>query len=323
MSHVSTTAHYNLPIYGGSDIINPLTDVNGTNEALDTAIYEVAQELASGVTDIADVKNKVGDASLDTASQNLSGAVNELKSAIDTQAGDITDIEANVGTLQSQMATTTGNITTLNTTVAGLQTEVSGKASQTAVNTLATKVGTDALITTANNLSGAVNELANDIDSLDAGDIDYDNTTSGLSATDVQSAIDEVNAKFNSPAPDVTITADGVKTLATLFGELANAIDLSKLTSRTVINMRMTIASSPVVVRSLIRSSTNASATAKQFDWSFSYDGPTYVAMYVGTASSTTGSSAKVATLNTDGTLQVRDETNTVANAGDKFEIYY
>lgn len=202
MSHVSTTAHYNLPIYSGSDIINPLTDVNGTNEAVDTAIYEVAQELASGVTDITNVKNKVGDASLDTASQNLSGAVNELKSAIDTQAGDITDIEANVGTLQSQMATTTGNITTLNTTVAGLQTEVSGKASQTAVNTLATKVGTDALITTADNLSGAVNELKNEI---------------------------------SHPIADITIHGDGVKTLGTVLTEIANAIDDTKITPNSKI----------------------------------------------------------------------------------------
>jgi hypothetical protein len=231
MSHVSTTAHYNLPIYGGSDIINPLTDVNGTNEALDTAIYQVAQELASGVTDITDVKNKVGDASLDTASQNLSGAVNELKSASDAQAGDITDIEASVGTLQSQMATTTGNITTLNTTVAGLQTEVSGKASQTAVNTLATKVGTDALITTAQDLSGAVNELKNGIDGLDAGDVEYDNTTSGLSATSVQGAIDELVSR----TPDITITCDGVKTLKQVLNELALAIDFTKVNYNTKI----------------------------------------------------------------------------------------
>ena len=210
MSHVNTTAHYNLPIYGGNDIINPLTDVNGTNEALDTAIYEVAQTLASGVTDITDIKNKIGDASLDTASQTLSGAINELKGVNDAQTGDITDIGANVGTLQTQMATTTGNITTLNTTVAGLQTEVSGKASQTAVNTLATKVGTDALITTADNLSGAVNEIANDVDALKP-----------------------------TRTPDVTITADGVKNARQLFTELADAIDLSKLTPFSVVNCLM------------------------------------------------------------------------------------
>ena len=221
MSHVSTTAHYNLPIYGGSDIINPLTDVNGTNEALDTAIYEVAQELASGVTDIADVKNKIGDASLDTASQNLSGAVNELKSAIDTQAGDITDVEANVGTLQSQMATTTGNITTLNTTVAGLQTEVSGKASQTAVNTLATKVGTDALITTADNLSGAVNELATKV-----GTATLDTTSQNLSG-----AVNELARK----TPDVTVTSDGTITLKQLLNNLAVACDFSKFTKDTIV----------------------------------------------------------------------------------------
>jgi hypothetical protein len=156
MSHVSTTAHYNLPIYGGNDIINPLTDVNGTNEAIDTTMYEIAQELGDGLADIANIKNKIGDASLDTTSQNLSGAVNELKGVCDAQAGDITDIEGNVGTLQTQMATTTGNITTLNTAVASLQTDVSGKASQSAVDALTNVVNTKA---DANDIAGTYQYL--------------------------------------------------------------------------------------------------------------------------------------------------------------------
>ena len=34
--------------------------------------------------------------------------------------------------------------------------------------------------------------------SADASDVEYDNTTSGLTATDVQSAIDEVNSRVSS-----------------------------------------------------------------------------------------------------------------------------
>lgn len=287
MSHVSTTAHYNLPIYGGSDIINPLTDVNGTNEAIDTAIYEVAQELASGVTDITDVKNKVGDASLDTASQNLSGAVNELKSAIDTQAGDITDVEANVGTLQSQMATATGNITTLNTTVAGLQTEVSGKASQTAVNTLATKVGTDALITTADNLSGAVNEVATSVDSLE----EY----------------------VKERTPDVTVHGDGVKTLSVILTEFANAIDFSKVTDLSCISMHRGT--------SIYRTNPNNAQT--ELTWIMGFSSTYGVGILTGAARKGGGSTALSTSITTSGSVTVTDESSIIVPSTDAFNFYY
>lgn len=49
----------------------------------------------------------------------------------------------------------------------------------------------------ATNVQGAIDELAGDIPTSFAADaVTYDNTTSGLTADDVQSAIDEVNGKF-------------------------------------------------------------------------------------------------------------------------------
>lgn len=47
------------------------------------------------------------------------------------------------------------------------------------------------LNTTANTIVGAINEVAT------ASGTIYDNTSSGLSATEVQSAIDEINDKLN------------------------------------------------------------------------------------------------------------------------------
>ena len=43
MSHSRQTEHYDLPLYDGGDIINPLTDFNNANEAIDTAIYNANQ----------------------------------------------------------------------------------------------------------------------------------------------------------------------------------------------------------------------------------------------------------------------------------------
>lgn len=39
MSHSRETEHYQLPLYDGTDIINPLTDFNNANEVIDEAIY--------------------------------------------------------------------------------------------------------------------------------------------------------------------------------------------------------------------------------------------------------------------------------------------
>lgn len=195
MAHTNQTAHYHLPQYVGTDIINPLTDTNGAYEAIDTAIYEVGQTASGMASDIDALKIQNGDSALDTTAQTLSGAINELKSGADALGLRVTATETDVSTLQTQMSTATGNITTLNTSVAGLQTEVASKASATALNNLTVKVGTGNLNTTAQNCVDAINEVLAEIPSggsVSADDVTYDNTDSGLTATNVQDAIDEI-----------------------------------------------------------------------------------------------------------------------------------
>lgn len=61
------------------------------------------------------------------------------------------------------------------------------------------KTTDSALNTTDKTTTGAINEVKNALDNLssDAVDINYDNTTSGLTATNVQDVIDEVNNRLN------------------------------------------------------------------------------------------------------------------------------
>lgn len=47
MAHSRETEHYQLPLYDGTDIINPLTDFNNANEKIDETMYNVAQRAAS------------------------------------------------------------------------------------------------------------------------------------------------------------------------------------------------------------------------------------------------------------------------------------
>ena len=61
----------------------------------------------------------------------------------------------------------------------------------------------------------------------------YDNSNSGLSATRVQGAIDEVAGKVDRGS--VSVTADGVKTYGTLLSELFTLTDAAKFTPFTKI----------------------------------------------------------------------------------------
>lgn len=211
MAHTNQTAHYHLPQFVGTDILNPLTDLNGAFEDIDTALYEQGQGVADVVDDIDALKIQNGNSALDTTAQTLSGAINELKSGEDALGLRVTANETDISTLQTQMSTATGNITTLNTSVAGLQTEMAGKASATALNNLTTKVGTGNLNTTAQNCVDAINEVLAELPSgggTSADDVTYDNTDSGLTATNVQDAIDEVKADI--PVVPTRYDADAI-----------------------------------------------------------------------------------------------------------------
>lgn len=140
MSYTNQTPHYHLPQYVGSDILNPLTDLNGAFEDIDTALYEIGEEASSEASRVANLETKVGTDTLDTVAQNLSGAVNELKDVNDEQATKIAGAEADIDTLEAQMSTASGNITTLATSVAGLETAVQSKADTSAVQAVAADV---------------------------------------------------------------------------------------------------------------------------------------------------------------------------------------
>lgn len=88
-----------------------------------------------------------------------------------------------------------GSISTLNTQINGAQglaADVS--ALEGSVNTINSLIGNGEPTTQDKTLIGAINELAAEIPQggVDAADVSYSNTQSGLTADDVQEAIDEV-----------------------------------------------------------------------------------------------------------------------------------
>lgn len=162
MGYTNTTTHYSLPQYVATDKPKYLTDFNETMTAIDTQMYTNAQAAATA------------DGKAVAAKDVADGAV------------------SSIGTLNTQI-----NGDTSDPSDRGLAGDVSDNSG--AINTINSLIGNGTPTTTDQTIIGAINELHAEIGggstpSIPASDVPYDNTTSGLTATDAQAAIDEVVA---------------------------------------------------------------------------------------------------------------------------------
>ena len=152
MSATNKTTYYELPVFIATDEPKWLTDWNGAMNIIDGAIAEAK-----------------------TAADNAQTTAN-------ANALAITGLSESVSTISTALGTLTTTVNTLNGTV----------------NTITELIGNGTPTTTDKTLIGAINELKSEIDALapggevEADDVSYDNTSSGLSATNVQDAIDEL-----------------------------------------------------------------------------------------------------------------------------------
>lgn len=105
---------------------------------------------------------------------------------------DATDLV--VGGHTSSITSIQDTVTSQGTAITGLRTDVT--ANSGSINTINSLIGNGEPTTTDKTIIGAINELAAEIPSpttqLPATSVSYTNTTSGLTATNVQAAIDEV-----------------------------------------------------------------------------------------------------------------------------------
>lgn len=123
-------------------------------------------------------------------------------SAVQTQA-DATDLVVSGHT--SSIQSNTQSISDQQTAITSLRADVT--AAQGSINTINSLIGNGEPTTTDKTIIGAINELAAEIEpsgGVSAASVSYSNTTSGLTATNVQAAIDEVDAKVDAiPASTV------------------------------------------------------------------------------------------------------------------------
>lgn len=152
MSATNATTYYELPVFIATDKPAWLTDWNGAMSAIDTAIKEAL-----------------------TAGENAQTTAN---------------------TATTSIATINDSLTTINTSLTTLTSTVTGLVGS--VNTINSLIGNGEPTTSDKTLIGAINEIYGMItgggggNEIQAQNVVYDNTTSGLTADDVQEAIDEV-----------------------------------------------------------------------------------------------------------------------------------
>lgn len=231
MSHTNSTTNYELSQFLGSDKPAWLVDYNGDMLKIDTqmkanadAAAEVADDVSQlqseigseGLTgritqaenDIDALETAVGSVTLPTTAQTLTGAIAELKGVNDNQTTAIgnnaTAIAQAVGNISgvSQLAYTIANVYDSTATYAIGDYAINANTLYKCTTAIAVGETFDPTKWTSVKV---MDEMPSGGGSASADDVSYDNTTSGLSATNVQAAIDEiVNASEKQSA---TLTA--------------------------------------------------------------------------------------------------------------------
>jgi len=154
MSSTNKTTYYELPQFVDNDIFNPLVDDNDAYSKIDTALHNIANAEADDASEIVGIKSRLnsaegnidaleaqnGNSVLTTTAQTLSGAINEVNAEADALAGRVTNVEDDI-----------------NNASTGLKVKVTA---------LETQNGNEHLNTSAQTLSGAVNELDAEVGTL-------------------------------------------------------------------------------------------------------------------------------------------------------------
>lgn len=215
---MQSTSNYSLNLVEGTDIVNIPVQLNPNFQTIDSAMFNNKQSTVGTATEV------VTGTSHAIVRNNPDSDIFRFTATGAWTAGDTMSVDGNSVTVHLADGTTPPTGAYI------IGAEVLAVINSSLV-TLMIGAPLSGGVSSFNGRTGTVLPAAGD---YVAGDIDYDNTGSGLVATDVQSAIDEL-ASGSAPS-SVTITADGVKTFGVLLAELWVAIDASELTRHSKID---------------------------------------------------------------------------------------
>ena len=225
MAHTNSTANYELSQFLGTDKPAWLVDYNSDMLKIDTALKNNAdsastnaediQELqdaigAEGLTgritdienDVGDIKTEIGSVTLPTTAQSLTGAIAELKGVNDDQttaigqnANNITQVGGAVEGV-SQLAYTIANVYDSSATYAVGDYAIYQNTLYKCTSAINVGETFDPTKWTSVKVMSEVGQGGGG--TVVAQDVTYDNTSSGLTASNVQAAIDEIVAAIPS-----------------------------------------------------------------------------------------------------------------------------
>lgn len=172
MSATNATTNYALPIFIGTDKPAWLVDWNTAMTDIDAAIKGVDTDVQGAIVDISGLNSTV--ASHTSTLSTISGQITVINTNLNTATGNINTINSLIGN---------GTPTTTDQTLIGAINEL--HANQGDLSQLQT--------TDKSSLVAAINEiLGGGGGIISASVVSYSNTVSGLSASNVQNALDEV-----------------------------------------------------------------------------------------------------------------------------------
>ena len=172
MSATNATTNYALPIFIGTDKPAWLVDWNTAMTDIDAAIKGVDTDVQGAIVDISGLNSTV--ASHTSTLSTISGQITVINTNLNTATGNINTINSLIGN---------GSPTTTDQTLIGAINEL--HANQGDLSQLQT--------TDKSSLVAAINEiLGGGQGIISASIVSYNNSASGLSASNVQNAIDEV-----------------------------------------------------------------------------------------------------------------------------------
>lgn len=249
MSATNATTNYNFPLFIGTDKPAWLVDWNSAMSAIDAAIKGVDTDVQGAIVDIS----------------GLSSTVAAHTSSISTISGQITVITTNLNTA-------TGNINTINSLIGNGTPTTTDQTLIGAINELHANQGDLSQLQTTDksSLVAAINEIMGGGGGIIAASVvSYDNVVSGLAASNVQAAIDEVVGMLPVSTEEVkrnTLTAGqtaitltftqqtiGANTLIDIYTDVFGLSPLSVSTTSTTIVMTFAAQASDVVVAARIQ----------------------------------------------------------------------
>ena len=269
------TTHYNLNLPEGSDVVNPLVQDNPNYTAIDAAMFANKQAV------------------IGTASEVTSGTAHAITRS---------NIDSDYFRYTATSNWTTGDTMTVDGTAVSVY-----LSDGTAPLTGSYVINSEVLAF----LSGTRVTLIISKSGAPASAISYNNTVSGLTAVNVQDAIDELHSDIHKGS--VSVTADGVKKIKEIFNELFSLIDMAKIssmsymaTSNTNYAFRYTNRSAAAVIFSVLEPATNGYSSTF-----FIVESNESNCDFVSYTTSTSGTTSKVS------------DADSVPPSGRIFTIYY